>query len=63
MMTEKIDKLLELLTHEKHFRVRLFWEGIAVGIASGLSVGLFRWASGSGSGHVYMQLLLYVLHI
>ena len=43
MMTEKIDKLLELLTHEKHFRVRLFWEGIAVGIASGLSVGLFRY--------------------
>ena len=35
MMTEKIDKLLELLTHEKHFRVRLFWEGIGSAFSPG----------------------------
>lgn len=41
-MNEKIDKLLDMLTREKYFRLRLLIEGIIVGIGTGIAVGVFR---------------------
>lgn len=41
-MNEKIDKLLDMLTREKYFRLRLLIEGILVGAGTGIAVGIFR---------------------
>ncbi len=45
-MNEKIDKLLGLLVQEKRFHMRLVLEGMAVGLGTGASIGLFRYLLG-----------------
>ena len=42
-MKERIAKAMDLFADERHFRLRLFFEGILIGIAAGGVVAAFRW--------------------
>lgn len=49
------------LNHWRNFRLKLFWEGILIGICSGLVISLFRWALHlveNNREHIYTFLLI-----
>ena len=41
---DQVMKTYGALNHWHSFRLKLFWEGILIGICSGLVISLFRWA-------------------
>ena len=43
-MRDKISQAMDLFAHERYFRLRLFFQGILVGIGTGLVISLFRFS-------------------